>query len=163
MDSWNRKCVCLQGWWEGGGVRASPGACSWAPPITALNYAWVKRAYHADQLCIPRPPLALSLSHPWALAHPPFFQHQFMKLFSTGRTRTWARPLHINVCLSCWKKQLKLGFEKAGSWLTSSDQLPAQHDLAGQGFTLFQQLLVSPVNFPARHLSISLPLLGSTS
>ena len=35
--------------------------------------------------------------------------------------------LKAPVLVPGWTKQLKPGFEAAGSWLTSSDQLPVRH------------------------------------
>ena len=66
-----------------------------------------------------------------------------------GPPKTKAAPLYVwlqlyvyttvpRSTLPCWKKLLKPGFEIAGSWLTSSDQLPAWRSLSSSSYLLKQ-------------------------
>ena len=59
--------------------------------------------------------------------HSPWFPLSLLDRWLVIRRLLWT----CNCALPCWKTQVKLGFETAGSWLTTSDQLPARHRLAG--------------------------------
>ena len=51
------------------------------------------------------------------------------KVNATEQNGNGAQLQTDNVYCPDEKKQLKLAFETAGSWLTSSEQLPARHGL----------------------------------